>query len=107
MMIILTSRVNDMPHVDEERERDGWKEERRPKYKRGTYCQYNSVSSSRKAATPQPGFAVDTVQDAKFPISFRFDNDSAETERYLVSKSSFVSQIFLYSSIAPCAEYNS
>jgi hypothetical protein len=34
------------------------------------YCQKRLVSSSLSAETPQPGLLLDTVQLAKFPISF-------------------------------------
>lgn len=34
------------------------------------YCQNKFVSSSRSARTPQPGLLLETVQLAKFPISF-------------------------------------
>jgi hypothetical protein len=38
---------------------------------RVTYCQNKFVSSSRKASTPQPGLYVETVQEARLPISFK------------------------------------
>lgn len=35
-------------------------------------CQYRFVSGERSSATPQPGLAVETVHDARFPISLRW-----------------------------------
>ena len=34
-------------------------------------CQNRLVSSLRSSGTPQPGFAVETVQEARLPISLR------------------------------------
>lgn len=34
-------------------------------------CQYSEVSGSRSCSTPQPGLAVETVQEARLPISLR------------------------------------
>lgn len=44
-------------------------------------CQKSEGEGLRRAATPQPGLCVDTVQDAREEISRRFAGIGAEVKR--------------------------